>query len=74
MFTTAREVSGLPGQHWSAGWDTPASVQLTSSLVQLHTRGKDLFCFSLDFFVNVHFYPQRNAAKPVLCMIRLVLN
>lgn len=30
MFTIAREVLELPDQHWFAGWDTPASQQLTS--------------------------------------------
>lgn len=39
MFTTARETSGLLGQRWSAGWDTPASQLLTSALVHLNLTG-----------------------------------
>lgn len=35
MCTTARGTSGPPGQRWFAGWDTPASPQLTSALVHL---------------------------------------
>lgn len=35
MCTTVRGTSGPPGQRWFAGWDTPASPQLTSALVRL---------------------------------------
>lgn len=44
MFTTARETSGRLGQHWSAGWDTPASPLLTSALVHFNLTG-----LSVDF-------------------------
>lgn len=39
MFTTATETSGLLGQHWSAGWDIPASQLLTFALVHINLTG-----------------------------------
>lgn len=63
MFTTAKEIWGLPGRHWFVGWDTPASLQLTSALVHLSSVLNFLF-----FILVYHFM---NAAKTVMDMLRV---
>lgn len=61
MFITAREASGLRGQRWSAGWDTPASQLLTSSSVCLMTimivsfSNHDLYKYALFWGISFVF-------------------
>jgi len=65
MSITASEVSGHPGQRWSAGWDTPASQRLTFASVLLHTkhwrRSKDLPVF---YIMALYFYLPKDATIP----------
>ena len=63
MFTTAKEIWGLPGRHWFVGWDTPASLQLTSALVHLPSV--------LHFLFFVLFYHLMNAAITAMAMLRV---